>query len=257
VFAGNSADYTITQDPDGWYGWTTVTHNATGVEDWVISVEKLQFADGTIDAPGLRPELPGSAAVDVITAGDARAEIHGAGGNDQLTGGTQDDILNGGAGADELRGGIGNDTFLVDNEDTVIDGGEGYDSVYADPGLAEKGFNFKAAGTSVELVWGSLGADVIDATGVTTDMWLDGGWGDDVLIGGAGIDTLLGSEGIDTAVFTGNRADYAFEAIAGDGVTGDGVKVTNTATGAFDSVYTVENLKFADATFATGELLMP
>jgi hypothetical protein len=58
---------------------------------------------------------------------------------------------------------------------------------------------------------------------MTTDMWLDGSWGYDVPIGGAGIDTLIGNEGIDTAVFTGNRVDYAFEAIAGDGV-----KVTNT-----------------------------
>jgi hypothetical protein len=92
---------------------------------------------------------------------------------------------------------------------------------------------------------------------MTTDMWLDGSWGYDVPIGGAGIDTLMGNEGIDTAVFTGNRADYAFETIAGDGVTGDGLKVTNTATGAYDSVYTVEAFKFADGTFATSELLMP
>jgi hypothetical protein len=62
----------------------------------------------------------------------------------------------------------------------------------------------------------------------------------------------LGNEGIDTAVFTGNRADYAFEAIEWDGL-----KVTNTATGAYDWMYTIETVKFADGTFATSELLMP
>jgi hypothetical protein len=46
-------------------------------------------------------------------------------------------------------------------------------------------------------------------------------------------------------------ADYAFEAIAGDGL-----KVTNTATGAPDWIYTVDTFKFADGTFAASELLV-
>jgi hypothetical protein len=47
-----------------------------------------------------------------------------------------------------------------------------------------------------------------------------------------------------------SSTDFAFEAIAGDGV-----KVTNTGTGTSDWIYTIENLHFADGTFAVFDVL--
>ena len=54
VFSGKQSDYTIDGSPAGWPGWATVTDNATGAVNWLLSVEHLQFADGTIDTPGSR-----------------------------------------------------------------------------------------------------------------------------------------------------------------------------------------------------------
>ena len=53
VFSGKQSDYTIDGSPVGWPSWATVTDNATGAVNWLQSVEHLQFADGTIDTPGL------------------------------------------------------------------------------------------------------------------------------------------------------------------------------------------------------------
>jgi Ca2+-binding RTX toxin-like protein len=55
VFAGKQSDYTIDGSPAGWPAWATVTDKTTGAESWLIRVEHLQFADGTIDTPGLPP----------------------------------------------------------------------------------------------------------------------------------------------------------------------------------------------------------
>ena len=55
VFSGKQSDYTIDGSPAGWLSWATVTDKATGAVNWLQSVEHLQFADGTIDTPGLPP----------------------------------------------------------------------------------------------------------------------------------------------------------------------------------------------------------
>ena len=69
VFAGNQSDYTIDGNPAGWPSWMTVTDNATGAVSWLQTVERLQFADGTIDAPGLPHNVIGTAGGDVIDGG--------------------------------------------------------------------------------------------------------------------------------------------------------------------------------------------
>jgi Ca2+-binding RTX toxin-like protein len=277
IFAGNRGDYTIMTNPDGWYGWTTVTDNASDAVNWLQTVERLQFADGTIDTPEVpQPEM-GTAAGDVMTAGEGGATLHGLSGNDQLTGGMGNDVIDGGIGVDELRGGAGNDTLFADSTDVIIDGGEGYDSVYADDSQGAAGaLHFRMADSNVEFVYGGLGKDVIDATGVTTSVQLVGQWGDDVLTGGAGDDELLGDEflvgggndmldggagndwltgglGSDTAVFHGARSDYTVTALA-DG----GYQITDSVAGrdGTDSVWSVEFLQFADGTLADGTFLI-
>ena len=140
VFAGNQSDYTIDGGtPIGWPSWLRVIDNATGAVSWLQTVEQLQFADGTIDAP-LPLNALGTAGADVINAVAGGEVIYGLAGDDRLTGGSGEDVLDGGAGADRMSGGAGNDCFFIDNSDTLVDGGEGYDSVYVDdsqgaPGL--------------------------------------------------------------------------------------------------------------------------
>ena len=196
VFAGNQSDYTIAGGtPIGWPSWLRVTNNATGNISWLQTVERLQFADGTIDAPGLLPNALGTAGADVINAVAGGQVIHGLAGDDRLTGGSGEDVLDGGAGADRMSGGAGNDSFFIDNSDTLVDGGDGYDSVYVDDSQGGPGsVRFALAGTNVEFAYGGVGNDVFDASGVSSMVEFWGQWGDDVLTGGSGDDTLLGDE---------------------------------------------------------------
>jgi Ca2+-binding RTX toxin-like protein len=252
VFAGNRADYNILEDYGGWTGWTALI-DASGQIDWVISVEKLQFADQTIDAPGARPELVGTENGDAIAAGAARAEIFGLAGDDVLAGGVGDDLIYGGPGADTIAGGDGSDVLFVDNDDT-IHGGEGFDYAWADDSRGPLGLVFDAAGTSIEFVWGGMGNDVIDASGVAGAAYAGGTWGiqvqgnagDDMLIGSLFADIFMGDGGHDTMVFAGNHADYTITAPDAYG----NVRVTETATGVTDWLYGVETAKFADGSWA-------
>src|SRR5690606_20888623 len=87
VFTGNLADYTIVEDQWEWTGWTGITHNETGVLDWVLSVETLQFADATVEAPGLRLEIAGTSAGETLAGTALDEEIFGGDGDDELVSG--------------------------------------------------------------------------------------------------------------------------------------------------------------------------
>ena len=71
VFAGNMANYTITQ------GNGFVTVSGFGVTDTLKSIEKIQFADQTINAPGQTVPVPGSVAINnvSITEGNSGAKV--------------------------------------------------------------------------------------------------------------------------------------------------------------------------------------
>lgn len=122
-------------------------------------------------------------------------------------------------------------------------------------------------GVSIDLTPGSLssvgitknGAVAVDNLGITPNTWIESAIGsqyDDVLLGnardnslrgGLGNDWLDGGAGSDTAVFEGKRADYLIS-------TGFG-KLFVTArdgSGGFDTLLSVEKLKFADTTIAFG-----
>jgi serralysin len=89
-----------------------------------------------------------------------------------------------------------------------------------------------------------------------------GGSGHDTLIGnaavnllhgGRGNDIIWGEGGEDTAVFSGLKADYAFEAIT------RGVRITDSVSGrdGIDIVYDVENFVFSDLTVSLATLTQP
>ncbi|MBD2254079.1 calcium-binding protein [Nostoc parmelioides] len=173
----------------------------------------------------------------------------------EITGTNYADILQGVTGNDILKGGGGNDGFYGGAGNDTLDGGLGYDNVvyngnYADYGISflsngdlqvidnnltngNEGtdilrgvevIDFLQNGTSVAVVTGTAGNDVLTApnnssfifggggndtiNGATGNDTLDGSTGDDRLIGGAGNDTLIGGAGVDTAIYGGNYADY-------------------------------------------------
>jgi Ca2+-binding RTX toxin-like protein len=95
--------------------------------------------------------------------------------------------------------------------------------------------------TGGNLIYGDAGNDIINGRG-TTDV-LYGGDDDDVLIGGGGSDHLHGDAGYDVAQFSGNMADYDLS-VAGE--------VTHIATSTTDYIYDIEELRFDDVSYVSG-----
>ncbi|TRZ56060.1 MAG: hypothetical protein D4S02_16520, partial [Rhodocyclaceae bacterium] len=158
-YAGNKADYTITQltDTDGSVTGTsggayyTVKDNATSDADdgtdTVFGVEGLQFADGFVGltVTAVEKDLNGDGVTDQVTvtgidvvadtldySSNANASLGyrllGGGGNDHLIGGAGNDTLVGGSGNDTLEGGDGKDRARFDGnavDYTVTNDGAG------------------------------------------------------------------------------------------------------------------------------------
>src|SRR6185295_13979024 len=128
VYAGSYVDYLRTQNADS--SWTVANLNGHDT-DRVFNVERLQFADLTLDITGnyntivgtaLDDTQVGTAAADQILGLDGDDTLTGAGGDDLLIAGAGDDTLTGGTGHNLLIGGDGSDTFVLafDNAVDVI-----------------------------------------------------------------------------------------------------------------------------------------
>jgi serralysin len=228
VFAGPHADYAISVVG----GIATVIGD--GSTDTLIGVEKLAFADGTIDVPGAgAATVTGTASNDVLTGTPGSDVLQGLGGDDVLQGGPGDDTLDGGAGTDNafyasapsgvtvslaLQGqaqdthGAGNDTLIgIENL---------YGSAFGDTLTGDDGANS---------ILGNGGADVLNGAG-----------GDDYLMGGPGNDTIDGGSGVDTAAFSGARAGYSIANVGG--------VITVTGPDGTDTLTNIEKLAFSDQT---------
>jgi Ca2+-binding RTX toxin-like protein len=116
---------------------------------------------------------PAGVTLDGTTGADT---LTGGVGPDILNGGDGADILNGGRGADTLNGGLGDDTLIGSYGTDILHGGGGNDHLNDDAGVADQFF-------------GEDGDDVLFITGnqrrgVSVDVLLDGGAGDDTLLYG-------------------------------------------------------------------------
>jgi glucose/arabinose dehydrogenase len=187
-----------------------------------------------------------------------------------VLGGFLDDVLDasgmtptayllGNTGADRLIGGAGDDIVWFDANDTIVDGGAGYNFAYAyNVGTAPVTVNL--ASQRFDTAWGGFGSDTLDAAAKTTQVVLVGldgadtltggsqndtlsaGDGDDVLKGGAGSDTIFGEGGTaDVAVYDGIAGDYSWTLVSPAMAQ---YTVTHAATGAVDTIYNVELLRF-------------
>lgn len=158
-------------------------------------------------------------------------EIRGGSGNDTIYGSDGDDTILGEAGNDSLFGGGGSDVFLVSGNVTLdrFDGGAGFDAIRvtaANSRIAAGSFTaveaIDATGFANVGVYGTTAAETIDVSALTlTNVLIDAGSGNDVIIGSAGADRIRGNAGADT--ITGGQGadtfDYTSAAYSGPTTT--------------------------------------
>ncbi len=104
--------------------------------------------------------------------------------------------LGGGTGSLTLRGGAGDDVLII-NANTLqanIDGGRGFDIVKVND---IEGVMLDLAAAHVEEAIGDDGNDTFNASGMTSNAFLDGQGGNDILIGGIANDAIGGGAGDD------------------------------------------------------------
>lgn len=164
----------------------TLTNNSlTGLgSDVLVGVETAALVGGG-----------GDNIIDASAFTLGAVSLVGGGGNDRLTGSAGRDNVSGGDGDDTLKGGLSNDT---------IDGGNGTDLLAeGGPGIGVDTL------TGIELfpitITGTAGNDVIDVSGKTEPVVVDGGLGSDTIIGGSLDDTFIGGEGDDSLVGGGGK----------------------------------------------------
>jgi Ca2+-binding RTX toxin-like protein len=172
---GAQSDYTITELT---YNRFAVLDNR-GIDgtDTIVDVNKLKFADQTIDVIIRGIEIVGEDIPEDYDGSENADHIDGAGGNDDLGGNGGNDLLEGGSGADRVDGDNGND-FLF---------GE------ASQQSNESGAKKKPT-PSNDIIRGGLGNDQIT-----------GGSGKDTLWGGGDMDTFSYSSGAQSGVTATTR----------------------------------------------------
>ena len=175
-------------------------------------------------------------------------DVWGGSGNDRLSTGAGNDRLNGGGGKDTLDGGAGSDTYEVSGTlasafggyDTYADSGSGageVDCIVAAPGSGAVDIGLTAFSTSngIEVIdasttagavrlLGDANANSFNFTGISligSNLCIDLGAGNDIVIGSAAADRILGGAGNDNV--TGAGGDDALQGGAGlDILTGGG-----------------------------------
>ena len=176
--------------------------------------------------------LMGGSEADSMIGGDGDDVVNGNAGNDTAFGNAGDDTLMGGSEADSLVGGDGSDMVRGQGaSDDTVSGGAGDDTLDGGPGPStlvesadgdftlvsglvagegtltgsETGMDVLIEIEQAQLTGGDS-ANVIDTSGFTGPVTLDGGAGGDVLTGGDGGATITGGSGTDS-ITGGTGAD--------------------------------------------------
>jgi serralysin len=147
-------------------------------------------------------------------------------GNDTLNGSTSTVAVTliGGAGADVLRGGSANDFLYIDGADSLIDAGGGNNDVIVVADEAGVTLNITAA--RAEYVIGDSGNDVLNATGSTLSVAIQGRAGADTITGGNMNDYLYGGTGADIFRVTANaQFDAILDFVDAGGAEDDRIDV--------------------------------
>ena len=268
VFAGQRNAFTVSTG----FGKVFVAAN-DGVSGFttLLNVEKLAFADGTIDlAPTLlSADINVTLDQNTVTTGQLPTPT------DQSRTGLSYSIMAKPLHGELVADGSGNYTYVpqtgfvgVDSLSYTLSDGKGASNVYAAyfnvlaaaPDLMPKNLVgtasddvFVGAGGNDTLT-GSVGNDLL--VGHDGDDFLDGGDGVDTIVGGGGNDKIVGGIGNDTAVYAGKSTDYLirYDSISSTYSVKDGVSSRDGT----DKLTSVELLQFSDGVkqLATSDALL-
>ena len=192
---------------------TVKNHFSAHVFGSTASIERLEFADGTVLGSEVLAyaTITGTPGEDELEAfRNANTTVIGLGGNDVLRGQDLDDRLEGGDGNDVLIGGRGNDSLV---------GGDGDDRLVDEGNSQAAEANTLDGGAGNDLLTAGLADDTLIG-GEANDV-LEGGYGSDVYIGGPG-DDVLGevfqptNYSLDADVFVFGRGDGHDRVVARD-----------------------------------------
>ncbi|GLK75584.1 hypothetical protein GCM10008171_08380 [Methylopila jiangsuensis] len=256
VYAGRRSDYDLSV-VDGVYILSGKGARALDGRDTLVSIEKLRFADQTLDLAPIPTDLAATVTKGALVVSGVAASpdsirsvaVHltgqGATVTDNGLGWTEVAVKGAASSITTLDlrglktqftevtstfqspllkafGSDGSDAFFLwsAQKDLTIDGRNGDDLL--------------SGGAGDDRILGGNGADS-----------LDGGDGDDTLTGGAGADYLYGGRGSDVAVYAGRRSDYDLSVV--DGVYVLAGKGARTIKGR-DTIAEIEQIRFADQT---------
>ena len=133
--------------------------------------------------------------------GSSGASLAGSSSSDSIVGGAGNDTLwDGGGGSDTLVGGAGANTYIVTSAaNRISDSGSGsvIRTALSSFSLAStliSGVNSLVyTGTGGASLVGNANANLLDASGASSGVSLNGGAGKDTLLGGSGNDTIIGN----------------------------------------------------------------
>jgi Ca2+-binding RTX toxin-like protein len=225
---GNRGRDQVSETTDA--GTTTLndtTLTSGGDVDTLSSIKEAlimgEDGDNSIDASDFSGPvtLEGGNGNDTLIGGFKNDSLVGGNGDDSLVGNAGRDSLRGGADADALDGGAGKDT-VIESEDV--------DMTLTDTSLVGVGVDTLASIERAKLTGGSS-PNILDASGFSGRVTLDGGAGNDVLRGGSNNDSLFGSVGDD--VLEGNKGNDSLVGDVGNDslVGGNGKDSLNGGTG--------------------------
>ncbi|GIT89999.1 hypothetical protein JANAI62_05180 [Jannaschia pagri] len=276
VYSGNRSDYVIGRTAAGQVavGDLRTTDAAEGV-DVLDSIERLQFADGTVSLSAVIDDaiILGTSGSETIAAPAGATQVFGFGGSDRIVASAVGQSFDGGLGFDtvSLAEATEGATVRLTNQslNTGFAAGSTFESVEALIGSAfsddlrgDGGVNNIAGGAGDDTLSGgddrdrlSGGADndrVLGGDGDDTlsgDAGLDrleggegndginGGANNDTLIGGLGDDTLFGGTGSDTALYVGLSSGVLVSLESGFASGGGGNDVLGSIENVFGSAH--------------------
>jgi Ca2+-binding RTX toxin-like protein len=215
VFAGNYADYVVTE------GVGALSVNSAEGNDILRNINRLIFADQTVELAIAGMYLSGTDAADLLEGGTGDDAIYGEGGNDTILGSEGSDLISGGMGDDSLYAASGDDTVDAGDGNDLIVGGDGAGNDLYIGGSGVDTIRYTSAITAItvdlisgialgneigrdqllgiENIIGGQGADQL--IGDALDNVLDGYLDNDSITGGLGADTLIGGAGDDLFYF--------------------------------------------------------